>query len=123
MSPESPSCCSPYARPDHLEKLLAGLRENEGPAIVYAFLDGARTPEQQPAVEECSRILRGIDWCEVILNERDENWGLGRSILHGVTEVFKQHDALIVFEDDLIACRALIVISVPRWNTTATIRA
>ena len=47
--------------------------------------------------------MHGIDWCEVILNERDENWGLGRSILHGVTEVFKQHDALIVFEDDLIS--------------------
>ena len=91
-----------YARPEHLQQTLAGLRENEVP-LIYAFLDGARTAEQQPAVEECSRILRGIDWCEVILNERTENWGLGRSILHGVTEVFKQHDALIVFEDDLIS--------------------
>ncbi len=90
-----------YARVDHLEQTLAGLRENAVP-LIYAFSDGARTPDQQPAVDQVRRILREIDWCEVVLTERNENWGLGRSILSGVTEVFKKHDALIVFEDDLI---------------------
>lgn len=90
-----------YVRPDHLRQTLACLRENCVP-LIYAFSDGARTLEQQAAVDEVRQILRAVDWCEIVLTERNENWGLGRSVLSGVEEVFKQHDAIIVFEDDLI---------------------
>lgn len=90
-----------YARPNHLRETLACLRENRVP-LIYAFSDGPDTPEQQSAVAEVRQILRAVDWCEIVLTERSENWGLGRSILSGVTEVFEKHSALIVFEDDLI---------------------
>lgn len=90
-----------YARPDHLRRTLACLRENRVP-LIYAFSDGPRTPDKAPSVEQVRQILHGIDWCEVILCERQENLGLGRSIRSGVTSVLEQHDAAIVFEDDLI---------------------
>lgn len=90
-----------YARPDHLRRTLACLRENRVP-LIYAFSDGPRTPDKAPAVEQVRQILRGIDWCEIILCERQENLGLGRSIRTGVTSVLEKHDAAIVFEDDLI---------------------
>jgi hypothetical protein len=47
-------------------------------------------------------MLRAVDWCELELHERTENLGLGRSILTGVTEALNRHQAVIVFEDDLI---------------------
>jgi hypothetical protein len=47
-------------------------------------------------------MLRAIDWCEVVLCERETNLGLGRSILTGVTEVLDKHEYAIIFEDDLI---------------------
>jgi hypothetical protein len=47
-------------------------------------------------------MLRAVDWCEVVLCERESNLGLGRSILIGVTEVLDKHESAIVFEDDLI---------------------
>jgi len=90
-----------YARPDHLQQTLDSLRANRVPKI-YAFSDGARSPDKAPAVEEVRRLLRLVDWCEVELVERDHNLGLGRSILTGVTEVLQKHDAVIVYEDDLI---------------------
>jgi hypothetical protein len=90
-----------YARPDHLRKTLACLRENNIP-LLYAFADGPRTPDVTYRVTEVRNILHAIDWCEVQLVERSENLGLGKSILAGVTEVFEKHDAIIVFEDDLI---------------------
>jgi hypothetical protein len=90
-----------YARPDHLRRTLACLRENRVP-LIYAFSDGPRTPDKAPAVAQVRHILRSIDWCEVILCEREENLGLGRSIRAGVTSVLEKHDAVIVFEDDLI---------------------
>jgi len=53
-------------------------------------------------VREVREILHGTDWCEVILCERPENLGLGRSVRAGVTSVLEKHDAALIFEDDLI---------------------
>ncbi len=70
--------------------------------VIYAFSDGPKTPDKASAVESVRAMLREIDWCEVILCERTENLGLGRSILAGVTQVLETHDSVIVFEDDLV---------------------
>ena len=90
-----------YARPEHLQLTLASLRDNRVP-LIYAFSDGPRTPASVPLVEKVRAMLRSIDWCEVVLIERTENWGLGRSIMAGVTEVLGQHESCLVFEDDLV---------------------
>jgi hypothetical protein len=90
-----------YARPDLLRQTLDCLRANHIP-LLYAFSDGARTPDKRDSVEQVRRMLKDIDWCEIILNERQENLGLGRSILTGVSEVLARHNAAIIFEDDLI---------------------
>jgi hypothetical protein len=101
MSDLIPVVLFAYARPEELRQTLESLRENAVP-LIYAYSDGPATPEKQTKVDEVRRILHAIDWCEVVITERAENWGLGRSILNGVTEVFKRHQALIVFEDDLV---------------------
>lgn len=90
-----------YARRDHLRQTLNCLRQDRV-TLIYAFSDGPRTPDKAPAVTEVRRILRTIDWCEVVLCERETNFGLGRSILTGVTDVLSRHNSAIVFEDDLI---------------------
>jgi hypothetical protein len=90
-----------YARPDHLRQTLRCLQQNHVPSI-YAFSDGPRTPDKVPAVAQVRNMLRAIDWCKVVLCERETNLGLGRSILTGVTEVLAKHEAAIIFEDDLI---------------------
>jgi hypothetical protein len=90
-----------YARPDHLHRTLDCLRENHVP-LIYAFSDGPRTPDKAPAVAQVRDMLRVIDWCEVVLCERETNLGLGRSILTGVTEALGKHEMAIVFEDDLV---------------------
>jgi hypothetical protein len=90
-----------YARPAHLARVLACLRENRVPAIA-AFADGAKGGADAARVAEVRALLRAIDWCEVRLTERPENLGLGRNVLAGVTAVAAQHDAFIVWEDDLI---------------------
>jgi len=90
-----------YARPDHLRRTLACLHENNIP-LLYVFADGPKIPEVVDRVNEVRQILHEIDWCEVRLVEREENLGLGKSILTGVSEVFKIHEAILVFEDDLI---------------------
>ena len=90
-----------YSRPDHLREALGCLREN-GVPLVYAFSDGPGSPDKAPAVARVREMLREIDWCEVVLCERDTNLGLGRSILTGVSAVLREHQAAIVVEDDLV---------------------
>ncbi|RXK53449.1 methyltransferase, TIGR04325 family [Oleiharenicola lentus] len=90
-----------YARPAHLARVLACLRENAVP-LIYAFSDGAKGPEDAAKVAEVRALLRDVAWCDLRLTERPENLGLGRNVLAGVDEVAAKHEAFVVWEDDLI---------------------
>ena len=90
-----------YNRPIHLRRTLDCLKENHVP-LIYAFSDAPLSLDKTPVVAQVRDMLRTIDWCKVILYERDTNMGLGRSILAGVTEVLGKHKSAIIFEDDLI---------------------
>lgn len=90
-----------YARPSHLARVLACLRENSVP-LILAYADGAKGAADAAAVAETRALLRGIDWAEVRLIERTENLGLGRNVLAGITDVAARHESFIVWEDDLI---------------------
>jgi hypothetical protein len=65
-----------YARSDHLRRTLACLREKEVP-LIYAFSDGPATRDKAPLLAQVREILRGMDWCEVVLCEgrRTGGWG------------------------------------------------
>ena len=71
-----------YARPAHLARVLACLRENRVP-LIHAFADGAKGPADAAAVREVRAMLRAVDWCDLRLVERDANLGLGRNVLAG----------------------------------------
>lgn len=90
-----------YARPEHLRKTLACLKENKVPKI-YIYTDIAGTPDKELAVKEVRNIIREINWCETVVTERSVNLGLGKSIRSGVTEVLKEEESVIVVEDDLV---------------------
>lgn len=90
-----------YARPGHLRRTLDSLKSNQVP-VIYAYSDGPRTREDERSVAEVRKLLRAVDWCRIEICERETNLGLGRSILAGVAEVLRKHDAVIVFEDDLV---------------------
>jgi putative methyltransferase (TIGR04325 family) len=90
-----------YARPTHLRRSLACMRENQVP-LIYAFADGPKSGADASQVDATRAVLRGIDWCEVRLTERVDNFGLGRNVIAGVTEVVARHNRFIVWEDDLI---------------------
>ena len=91
-----------YARPAHLARALACLREN-GVPLIHAFADGAKGAADAAAVAETRALLRAVDWCEMRLTERGENFGLGRNVLAGVSDVATRHEAFVVWEDDLVS--------------------
>jgi Glycosyl transferase family 2 len=90
-----------HRRPDLLQRTLAALRADGVPRIL-AYSDGPRNPAEQGDVDLVRALLRSVSWCPVEIHERPANLGLGRSVLDGVTHAFRDYDAVIVVEDDLV---------------------
>lgn len=94
-----------YNRPAHARQAIASLLRNElaaqSPLFVYA--DAARTDADREAVEETRAFVRQITgFASVTLVEREENWGLARNIIDGVTTQVARYGRVIVLEDDLV---------------------
>ncbi len=99
-----------YNRPDHLRKTLTWLGQNElaNESTLYIFCDGPKPnalPEQLAKVENARKVARELaivpTFKEVHIIEREENLGLGTSVITGVTEIINKHGRAIVLEDDL----------------------
>ncbi len=103
----SPIILFAFNRPDHtlrtLESLVRNKLANESTLIVYA--DGPKfesSDETLRRIENTRQIIRSNKWCKhVILHESNENKGLAKSVIQGVSEVLSNNDSAIVLEDDL----------------------
>lgn len=99
-----------YNRADHLRKTLAWLGQNElaDQSMLYIFCDGAKpnaTEEQLAKVQAARMVAHEVavvpTFKEVHIIERDENMGLGTSVITGVTDIVNKYGKVIVLEDDL----------------------
>lgn len=99
-----------YNRSEHLRKTLTWLGQNDlaADSMLYVYCDGLKknaNQEQTKKVEEARKVAHELavapTFKEVHFIEREENLGLGTSIITGVTEVIKRHGKVIVLEDDL----------------------
>ena len=94
-----------FNRPDHVRRTVEALQRNTlaAESILYIYSDAARTPEQNETVSEVRKYIHTINgFKEINIIEREENWGLARSIIDGVTTRVKEYGRVIVLEDDLI---------------------
>lgn len=105
MSSIAPVVLFVYARPEHtrrtLEALAANALADQSELIVYADAERSeRDAEAVGAVRELVCATSGFR--SVTLIERDMNFGLARNIIEGVSEVLRQHECVIVLEDDMV---------------------
>ena len=97
-----------YNRPRHTEKVLNALKSNilADQSLLYIFCDGPKQKapiHAQEQIEAVRSIVKTKQWCkEVVIIERDDNLGIGNSVIRGVTEVIEKHGKVIVLEDDII---------------------
>ena len=103
---KTPLAVFAYNRPQHLRQLFDSLlkcaRLDE--CQVHIFCDGPKKPEQVENVRTVREVAREIasQVKEARLIEREENLGLARSIVTGVTELCELYGRVIVLEDDFI---------------------
>lgn len=94
-----------YNRLWHAEQTVNSLRNNTlaQDSELIVFSDGPKNEESRPQVQEVREYLKGISGFKAVkIVERQENWGLAKSIITGVSEATDKHGKIIVVEDDLV---------------------
>lgn len=101
----SPILLFVYNRPAHTRRCIESLSRNslavESELFIYA--DGAKDQTVSDEVEEVRQYIRSIQgFKKVTFIERNENWGLAKNIIDGVSTQVKKYGKVIVLEDDLV---------------------
>ena len=94
-----------YNRPQHTERTLQFLQQNElaAQSHLYIFSDGAKTDLDREKVTAVRKIIKKADgFKSVKVIESKVNAGLANAVIAGVTQLIAEYDQVIVFEDDLI---------------------
>lgn len=97
-----------YNRPEHTRRTVEALAENElaSETELYIFSDAAKKEEDRKKVEQIREYAETITgFRRVELAAREENYGLARNVIEGVTKIISRFKCAIVLEDDLITNR------------------
>nr|WP_319400782.1 glycosyltransferase [uncultured Carboxylicivirga sp.] len=100
-----------FNRPDHIEQTLDTLKKCRlaDQTKLYIFSDGPRNAKEAIKIKEVREVIHAVEGFQSVeVIEREENWGLAKSIISGVTQVIKEHKRVIVLEDDLICSESFI---------------
>ena len=101
----SPILLFTYNRLAHTRRYVEALLKNplatESELFIYS--DGTKDALQQESVNEVRQYIHTIrGFRQITIIERNENWGLARSIIDGVTTQVNRYGKVIVLEDDLV---------------------
>lgn len=94
-----------YNRPEHTRRVIESLKANAEAADseLFIYADQARSETDIQQVSEVRRLIRSTDgFKQVTVIERENNWGLARNVIDGVTTQVNVHGRVIVLEDDLV---------------------
>ena len=94
-----------YNRPQHVRRCIDSLLNNTlaPKSELFIYSDASNDESQQESVTQVRDFIHTIQWFKKItIIEREENWGLARNIIDGVTTLVNQYGRVIVLEDDLI---------------------
>lgn len=100
-----------YNRPWHAMKTVEALKKNALSEIsdLIVFSDAPKNHQAVIEVQWVRDYLRKITgFKSVRIIERQENFGLAKSIIVGVTDVVKQYGKIIVLEDDIVTSPAFL---------------
>ena len=94
-----------YNRPWHTRQTIEALQKNElaKESELFIYSDAPKDEKAKEKVKEVREYIKTIDgFKKVTIIEREENWGLAKSIIDGVTKIVNEYGKIIVLEDDLV---------------------
>ena len=97
--------CFVFNRPDHTERMLTSLAANPESAglPVYVFCDGPRTKSEKAAATSVQEIVnRFASTLNITQLIEPSNRGVSTQVISGINTVLKEHEMVIVIEEDLV---------------------
>lgn len=97
-----------YNRPEHTKRTIEALAANElaEETDLYVYSDAAKKEMDAGKVQEIREYVGTITgFRSVVLTAREQNYGLARNVIEGVTEIVNRYGTVIVLEDDLVTNR------------------
>jgi hypothetical protein len=97
-----------YNRPDHTRQTLEAFARNllADQTTLYVFADGPKpdaSTQDADRINETRQLVCSRQWARnIILVESAANRGLADSIVAGIGRVLREHDRVIVLEDDIV---------------------
>ncbi|MDR2174992.1 MAG: hypothetical protein LBO82_03535 [Synergistaceae bacterium] len=94
-----------YRRPEHTKRTLEALAANAlaSESDLFIFSDGPRNEQAKEgvrAVREYIRTVKGFK--SVTIREHEQNRGLAKSLISGITELCDRFGRVVVVEDDVL---------------------
>jgi hypothetical protein len=94
-----------YRRPEHTKQTLEALAANTlaSESDLFIFSDGPRDDQAREgvrAVREYIRTVKGFK--SVTIREHEQNQGLAKSLISGITELCDRFGRVVVVEDDIL---------------------
>ncbi|ASV06221.1 glycosyltransferase family A protein [Leptospira interrogans] len=97
-----------YNRPEHTKRTIDSLSNNDyaEQSELFVFCDGPKPNTNMDRIREVRSIVKqATGFKKVIVYEKENNVGLAKSIISGVTELVTKHGKIIVLEDDMITSK------------------
>lgn len=94
-----------YERVEHVRRTIESLQKNAEALTtdLIIFSDGPKTEENESSVEAVRAYLRNIaGFRSIQIYQKDQNHGLAKSVIEGVTCTLEKYDSVIILEDDLV---------------------
>lgn len=97
-----------YNRLNHTSSVIESLSKNllAKETDLYVFSDAAKTKNDSEKVKAVRQYINCPDWYsnfkDVTIVQAEQNKGLAKSVIEGVTSVLEKYGKVIVVEDDLI---------------------
>lgn len=97
-----------YNRLKHTKQTVEALQANvyAADSELYIYSDAPKNEKAAESVTEVREYLHSITgFKKITIVEREENWGLARNIIDGVTKIVNEYGKIIVLEDDIVTSR------------------
>ena len=103
MGSPAPIAIFAYNRPAHIERALRALSRCPELAVspITIFCDGPKSDAGREKTDATRKTVRDVAPAHAKIVEREQNFGLAKSIRTGVSELCAEHGRAIVLEDDL----------------------
>lgn len=102
-----------YNRPVHTQKVVESLQANSlaTESDLYIYSDGPKSDANKESVEQTRSYINSINkstFKNIVVIERERNYGLADNIIEGVTSVVRKYGKVIVLEDDIVVSKVFL---------------